>query len=193
MKAVDRLPDCYKEFYSVNLQKDKKIALLINGIALAIGILMFITMNCFVPISTLFSMELGIAAYAIRMLSIAVLSGLYIVLHELVHGISMKLCGTKKVKYGFTGMYAFAGSDDYYGKKSYIFIALAPVVLWGIVLAVINFLVPNEWVWVIYFLQMFNITGAAGDFYVTVKFLRFPEDILIKDCGVSIVVYSEKR
>ena len=26
----------------------------------------------------------------------------------------MKLCGTKKIKYGFTGLYAFAGSDDYY-------------------------------------------------------------------------------
>ncbi|MBQ5905573.1 MAG: DUF3267 domain-containing protein [Clostridia bacterium] len=191
MKSVNILPEGYKEFYSVDLQKDKKMSLLVNGIAFVIGLLMFIPMNFFVPISTLFSMENGMAEYMIRMLSIAVLTVIYMVLHELVHGISMKLCGTKKVKYGFTGMYAFAGSDDYYGKKPYIFIALAPVVLWGIVLAVINFCVPYEWIWVVYFLQIFNISGAAGDFFVTAKFSGFSEDILVKDHGVGMVVYSK--
>ena len=191
MKSVNILPEGYKEFYSVDLQKDKKMSLLVNGIAFVIGLLMFIPMNFFVPISTLFSMENGKAEYMIRMLSIAVLTVIYMVLHELVHGISMKLCGTKKVKYGFTGMYAFAGSDDYYGKKPYIFIALAPVVLWGIVLAVINFCVPYEWIWVVYFLQIVNISGAAGDFFVTAKFSGFSEDILVKDHGVGMVVYSK--
>ncbi|MBQ1996520.1 MAG: DUF3267 domain-containing protein [Clostridia bacterium] len=191
MKSVNILPEGYKEFYSVDLQKDKKMSLLVNGIAFVIGLLMFIPMNFFVPISTLFSMENGMAEYMIRMLSIAVLTVIYMVLHELVHGISMKLCGTKKVKYGFTGMYAFAGSDDYYGKKPYIFIALAPVVLWGIVLAVINFCVPYEWIWVVYFLQIVNISGAAGDFFVTAKFSGFSEDILVKDHGVGMVVYSK--
>lgn len=190
MKSVNILPEGYKEFYSIDLQKDKKMSLLVNGVALVIGLLMFIPMNFFVPISTLFSMENGMAEYMIRMLSLAVLTILYMVLHELVHGISMKLCGTKKVKYGFTGMYAFAGSDDYYGKKPYIFIALAPVLLWGIVLAVINFCVPHEWIWVVYFLQIFNISGAAGDFFVTAKFSGFPEDILVQDHGIGMVVYS---
>lgn len=190
MKAVSALPEGYKELYKIDLQKDKKTALPVNGIALVIGLIMFIPMNLIVPVSALFSMEKGLTDYAVRMLSVAALTVLYMVLHELVHGASMKLCGTKKVKYGFTGMYAFAGSDDYYGKKAYIFIALAPVVLWGAVLAVINFFVPYEWIWVIYFLQIFNISGAAGDFFVTVKFSRFPEDILVKDHGVGMVVYS---
>ena len=104
----------------------------------------------------------------------------------------MKICGTKKVKYGFTGMYAFAGSEDYYDKKSYIFIALAPVVLWGIVLAIVNCFVPVEWFWVVYMIQIMNISGAAGDLFVTVKFSRFPQDILIRDHGVGMKVYSQK-
>ncbi len=116
----------------------------------------------------------------------------YMILHELVHGISMKLCGTKRVKYGFTGLYAFAASEDYYEKKPYIFIALAPVILWGFVLAVINIFVPAEWIWIVYFVQIMNISGAAGDFYVTIKFLSLPEDILIKDHGVGMAVYSKK-
>jgi len=148
---------------------------------------------CFlVPISTLFSMESGMSAYFLRFGVLLILIFLYMVLHELVHGIAMKMCGTKKVKYGFTGLYAFAGSEDYYDKKSYIFIALAPVVLWGVVLAVINPFVSAEWFWVVYMIQIMNLSGAAGDFLVTVKFSRLPADVLIQDYGVGMKVYSQE-
>lgn len=78
-------------------------------------------------------------------------------------------------------------------KKAYIFIALAPVVLWGIVLAVINAFVPEAWFWVVYLLQVINLSGAAGDLFVTVKFSRFPKDILVRDYGVGMTVYSEMQ
>ena len=191
MKATGTLPEGYKEIYSVDLQKDKKMALLVNLLAICIALLLAVPMHFLVPISTLFDMEGGLAAYTIRFAALLVLMIVYMVLHELVHGIAMKICGTKKVKYGFTGLYAFAGSEDYYGKKSYIFIALAPVVLWGIVIAIINPFVPVEWFWVVYFIQIINLSGAAGDFFVSVKFSRFPQDILIKDHGVGMTVYSK--
>ena len=117
---------------------------------------------------------------------------LYLVLHDLVHGIAMKLCGTRRVHYGFTGMYAFAGSDDYYDKSGYIMIALAPIVVWGVVLAVLNLLVPTAWFWVVYLIQISNLSGAAGDLYVTVKFSRLPRDILVRDSGVAMTVYARR-
>ena len=190
MRAVKVLPQGYKEIYSIDLQKDKKLALLVNLIAVAIAVLLIVPMHFFVPISTLFDMEDGLGKYTMRFFAIFVLMIVYMVLHELVHGIAMKLCGTQTVKYGFTGMYAFAGSSDYYGKKAYIFIALAPVVLWGIVLAIINPMVPVEWFWVVYFIQIMNVSGAAGDLFVTVRFSRFPKDILVRDHGVGMTVYS---
>lgn len=192
MKAVKTLPESYKEIYSVDLQKDKKKALLVNAIAVIIAILMAVPMNSIVPISSLFSMEDGFGSYFLRFFVLIVLIVAYMVIHELIHGVAMKICGTQKIKYGYTGMYAFAGSDDYYGKGAYIFIALAPVVLLGIVLAAVIPFVPNEWFWVVYFIQITNISGAAGDFFVTVKFAGFPKDILVKDYGVSMVVYSKK-
>ena len=190
MKAHETLPEGYRELCSIDLQKNKKTMLLVNAAAIIIAVAMVVPACFYVPISALFDMENGFAGYIIRFASIAVLSVLYIVLHELVHGIAMKLCGTKKVKYGFTGMYAFAGSEDYYDKKAYVFIALAPVVLWGIVLAIINPFVPAEWFWVVYLIQISNISGAAGDFFVTLKFSRFPKDILVRDYGVGMTVYS---
>lgn len=190
MRAVESLPAGYREIYSVNLQKNKKIAIVLNVIALIIAAVMIVPMNAFVPISSLFSMENGIINYLIRFFVFIASMIAYICLHELIHGITMKAFGTKQVKYGFTGLYAFAGSEDYYDKKSYIIIALAPVVVFLFVLAVINVLVPLEWFWVVYFLQILNVSGAAGDLFVTFKFSQMPKDILVQDSGVGMTVYS---
>ena len=190
MKALHTLPENYRQIFSVDLQKDTKLALLINVFALLIAAVLVVPMHFYIPISTLFDMEKGLGAYILRFGVLLLALVAYMVLHELVHGITMKLCGTKKVRYGFTGLYAFAGSEDYYDKRSYIAIALAPVVVWGVVLAVVNALVSAEWFWVVYIIQIINISGAAGDMYVTAKFLTLPSDILVKDIGVSMTVYS---
>jgi len=182
MKSTNTLPEGYKRIYSVDLHKNKKMLFTVNVTAIIIMLAMILPVCFYIPI--------GIPGF----LHLAVLIAgyiLYIILHELVHGIAMKLCGTKKVKYGFKGVYAFAGSDDYYGKKSYIFIALAPVILWGIVLLAINLFVPAQWFWAVYFIQIGNVSGAAGDFFVTLKFFRMPADILVKDYGVGMEVYSK--
>lgn len=189
MKAIGVLPEDYGEIYSLNLQKDKRTAIIVNLLALAIAAVMAVSMNFFVPVTSVFDMSGGIVRYFLRLAALIVLMVLYTVLHELVHGIAMKLCGTKRVKYGFTGLYAFAGSEDYYDKKSYIFIALAPIVLWGTVLAAVNFFVPTEWFWIVYMIQLINISGAAGDMFAAVKFSRMPKNILIQDSGVSMRVF----
>lgn len=193
MNAISSLPENYREIYAVDLQKNKKIALLVNVLAIVIAVAMVIPVNFRIPIRHLFDMSEGFAAYFARFGVLFAAIVVYMVLHELVHGITMKLFGTQKVKYGFTGLYAFAGSDDYYSKKPYIIIALAPVVVWGVVLAIINTLVPITWFWVVYLIQICNISGAAGDFYVTWKFLRMPRDILIRDSGVEMVVYAREE
>lgn len=191
MKAISQLPDGYREIYSVDFQKDKKLSLRINVLALFIGVLLAVPAHFIVPIFTLFDMSQGMGAYFLRFGVLMVALIAYMVLHELVHGVAMKLCGTKRVKYGYTGLYAFAGSEDYYDKTAYIFIALAPVVLWGVVLLVLQFFVPTSWFWVVYCVQMTNLSGAAGDYYVTARFSRLPKDILVRDSGVSMCVYSD--
>ena len=193
MRSFSKLPDGFVEIYSIDLKKNKKAALLVNALAIIIGVALAIIGHFIVPITTLFSMDSGITMCMLRHLVLVISLILYIILHELVHGIAMKICGTKKVKYGFTGLYAFAGSNDYYDKISYIFIALAPIVVWGIILAVINIFVPAEWFWVVYFIQLSNLSGAAGDLYVTVKFSKMPRDILIFDYGVGMKVFSNQQ
>jgi len=193
MKAYESLPEGYGEILAIDLQKNKKLMLLVNGIALVIGVAMYFTGSAKVPISALFDFSAGMGAYFARFGVLLVGMVAYIVLHELTHAAVMKLCGTKKVRFGFTGMYAFAGSDDYYAKLPYIAIALAPIVLLGIVIGVINALVPDNWFWVLYFFQIMNISGAGGDLYVTCRFSTLPKDILIRDYGVGMKVYSRAK
>ena len=192
MRKFENLPDDYREIYSIDLQKDKKMSVIVNGLAIVIAALLAIPMNFVVPFYTMFNLENGTKDMLIKYGVLIALIITYMILHEIVHGIAMRICGTKKVKYGFTGLYAFAGSKDFYDIKSYIFIALAPVVLWGVILGVVNLFVPIGWFWVVYLIQIVNLSGAAGDLFVTIKFSRLPKDILVQDYGVAMKVFSKE-
>ena len=192
MRKFENLPDDYREIYSIDLQKDKKMSVIVNGLAIVIAALLAIPMNFVVPFYTMFNLENGTKDMLIKYGVLIALMITYMILHEIVHGIAMRICGTKKVKYGFTGLYAFAGSKDFYDIKSYIFIALAPVVLWGVILGVVNLFVPIGWFWVVYLIQIVNLSGSAGDLFVIIKFSRLPKDILVQDYGVGMKVFSKE-
>lgn len=188
-KSVEVLPEGYGEILHIDLQKDKKLALVVNGLGAVVMAVMLAVAACFVPFGSLYDVS-GTAELVGKFLALFGGFAVYMVLHEAVHGIAMRhYCGAK-VKYGFTGAYAYAGSEGYYCRKDYTVIGLAPVVVWGILLAVLNFVVPTSWFYVVYFIQVGNISGAAGDLYVAWRMNKLPADILVRDSGVSMTVYS---
>lgn len=190
---VTQLPHGYTEILHLDLQKDKKPALLVNILAILIAVVMCVTAYFFIPLPSFFATSGGARISLLH--SVVLLAGmiLYMFLHELVHGICIKHFSGKSAHYGFTGLYAYAGSDVYFDKKSYLFIALAPIVFWGIVLLVLNCVIDISWFWVIYFIQVCNISGAAGDLYVTCQFAKLPSDILVQDSGIAMTVYSAEK
>ena len=163
MKAISHLPAGYRQIDSIDLQKDKKAALTVNALALLIGAAMILGANLFVPIASLFTGSDNLTV-GLRFLVLGVSIFAYLFLHELVHGIVMKALGTKKVRYGFTGLYAFAGSDDYYDKSGYLTVALAPILTFGVLFAAILPLVPQGWFWVVYLLHPAFILWKKGSF-----------------------------
>lgn len=183
------LPEDYKQIFEIDLVKNKKQMLFVNVMAAVVMIAMMIIGAAIVPLRHLFEGNYLISLIKVLALWAGYMA--YIVLHELVHGVFMKHYSGVKPKYGFTLLYAYAGSTAYFNKKSYIIIALAPVVIWGIVLGVLCAAVPADWFWIPYFIQAGNISGAAGDAYVTYKMLTFPKDILVNDTGVAMTVYSK--
>ena len=189
MKSYRELPQGHRQILTIDLQKNKKLALMVNGLALLIAAAMIAVALPLVPIGSIFVNDdlRGI------LIKLAVMYGgmfVYIILHEAVHGIVMRRFSDAKVRFGFTGLYAYAGSDAYYCRKHYIIIALAPIVVWGVVRGILNVLVPEEWFYVVYMIQMTNVSGAAGDLYVSWKMSRLPADILVQDVGIAMTVYS---
>jgi len=186
LKSYTQLPAGYKQILHIDLQNDKKLMLIVNVLAVVISVVMIVVAAFFMPLSRFWAFNLT----QLVVLCLGFIA--YMVLHELVHGITMRCFSEAKVKYGFTGMYAFAGSDAYYCRKHYVIIALAPIVVWGIVLGILNFAVPNNWFYVVYLIQLGNISGAAGDLYVSWCFRKLPADILVRDTGVAMTVFSRE-
>ncbi len=115
---------------------------------------------------------------------------LYIPLHELVHGLAMLALSGVMPKFGLRLPYAYAGSEVWFDKRSHIITALAPVVLWGVLLQVAIARLPAPWFWPLWIVQISNLSGSAGDIYCVWALLRMKGDLLIQDTGVRMRVYK---
>ena len=182
---MKELPNQYQLILSLDLQNNKKQFFIVNVLSFLIMIPMLIIGHLYNPIFNLF--ENGG-----QMIFIFIGIVIYMILHELVHGIFMYYYSKEKSFFGFTGGYAYAGSHCYYYKKPYLVIALSPIIILGAILLVLN-IIFTEYFWLIYFMQIANISGAAGDLYVTYRFLKLDDNVLVKDIGVSMDVYGVSK
>lgn len=190
MKAYRTLPESYTEKMHLNLQKDKKAMIIINVAGTVAMILVFIAGHFIVPLPAFFADDSAPGIF-IRLFAALLGYAAYMIFHEMTHAAVMKAVGGGKVVFGFTGIYAFAGShEDYFDKIAYRCIALAPLCVWTIILFCIALALPDAWFWVIWFIQAGNIGGAAGDVYVTLKLWNQPPSILVKDTGIDMTVYD---
>ncbi len=193
MHCIQVLPETCREILHIDLQHDKKAATVVNLAALLVSAVMAVIGHLFVPFRYFHAPEEGIAAAFLRLLVMIAGMFLYIVLHELTHAAAMKHYRAGKLRFGFTGLYAFAGSEgDYFDKSAYRVIALAPLAVWTLLLTPGLILAPRSWFWVLYFIQIANISGAAGDVYVTLRLHRFPDTIWVRDTGVDMTVYGSE-
>ena len=191
MKAIQKLPDGCTQVESIDLQKDRKTALKVNGLALASVVVMALLFRPSQPLNSLFDLDSGLGPYVLRFAALLLGTFAYIVLHELTHGAVMRLAGGKQVRFGFTGMYAWAGSEqDYFDKPAYLCVALAPLLLWGVLFGVLQALVDGGWAWVVWWWQMINVSGSMGDVYVSARMLPRRGTLWVRDTGVSMSVFA---
>ena len=192
MKGLFELPDGYAEIRRIDLKKDKKFTILLNVAALVLFAVMLvlgllISPLC-IPIVLTKSMN-AILVFALLIVAIVA----YIICHELVHGLFFRVFTGKKAKYGFNGIFAYAYSDAYVSKVPYVIIGLAPVIVFGIIFLVLNIVLPQEWFWFVYLLQIMNISGAVGDFYITYLVCKSPTDLLAHDEVPAMIFYSREK
>ena len=192
MYATQHLPPHYTVKLKIDLKNNKRQFYLVYAISFLILAVFLVPVCFFVPIAPLFEGLTSGDPLPVLLRLGTLCAGLfaYILLHELVHGVFIRLFTGKRARYGFSLAFAYAYSDCYFAKWPYLTIALAPVLFWGTVLALLTPIVPLSWFWVVYIIQLTNLSGAAGDLYVTVRLWRLPRHALIKDDGTAMTVYN---
>ena len=117
----------------------------------------------------------------------------YMILHEVIHGIFIRALSKTKPVYGMKSFYLYAGSRGYLDRRSYVIISLAPMLIWGVILAVLALVLPPDWFWLVHIVQIANIAGSAGDIYCSLRVLRAPKSILIQDLGTGMKLYVSEN
>lgn len=183
------LPEGYWEIWQIDLRKNRKTMQEVSIVALLIAVAFFLLGVTIEPIHLVFDSLLSL----LRILGMLLAFVVYALGHELVHGFFIRIFSGKGARYGFAGHYAYAGSEAYFTRKQYLVIAFAPVVFFGLLFLLLQIFLPNNWFWVVYLLQIFNLSGAAGDFYVSYHALKMPADLLVQDAGTSMRMYSRTQ
>lgn len=181
MRAYSRLPEGYRLKERIDLIRNRKQLLFVNGLSIALAVLTVAAGFLLKPAAARFGWLQCLVATA----AIAV----YIVGHEAVHGVLMWLISREKPRFGFKLMYAYAGSTAYFDKRAYLLIAIAPLAVWAIVLGVLAFALPAVCFWPVWAVQVMNVSGAAGDLYVFFHLIGHAPSILVQDDGAAMKVY----
>lgn len=193
MSSFSVLPPDYRVLTVIDLEKDKKAFWFVNILSLVIALVLLVIGLFVSPLEFETDADNYLTDWILP--SVVLLAGmfLYILLHEAVHGVFMYAFSRVRPHFGFRSVFVYAGSNAFFDKKQYIIIALAPVVIWGMVLLIACLFCQGVWFWTAYFIQILNIGGAAGDFYVSVKLSGYPKDILIQDTGTRMTVFARMR
>ena len=111
---------------------------------------------------------------------------IYVPLHELTHGAVMLALSGVRPSFGIKLPYAWCGSKVWFDKSSHNITALAPVILWGIVLQALIAALPSQWFWPLWLVQLSNLSGSAGDICCVYYLAHMKGDLLIQDTGTRM-------
>lgn len=178
-----KLPSNYRESQTIDFKKDRKFAIAIQAIFVAIAVMAVI-------IPLLFSVRLGTTWSPILTIPATFLAALiYMAVHEATHGVMLQVLTKVKPSYRVRFPFLTTGNRAYLTRRSTAIVALAPAVLWGVVLSAVLLTIPADFQLTAYILLALNFAGSSGDFVETFVVERLPRNALVKDDGNKIRVF----
>ncbi|MBW8012540.1 MAG: DUF3267 domain-containing protein [Chloroflexi bacterium] len=194
MQPTKQLPDEYQEIYSLDLSKNIRAQLILNGVAL---ILMLVFGWFFAGISLILTPGtwpnnlanmLGTSNLVIILAALLLMP----VLHEAAHGLFFWLFTRQRVKFGFKLGYAYAAAPEWYlPRKQYLVVACAPITILSFIgVALMPIMPVFAFPGLLLFLS-FNAGGSVGDMFVAWKITQYHSNVLINDQGDSFIIYGK--
>lgn len=192
--CYSELPEGYKLVKEVDAVKDKKFVVLLNVVAGVIMILAAILLwvlrfklfggsgevSVFLPLDVepVWQLELFL-------LILVICTVVYLVLHELTHGIVYKLLTHEKLKFGLTLSCAYCGVPHVFvTRKTALLSLITPLSLFSLVFLLMVFLTDGWLATMAILLFSIHFGGCSGDMYDTWLLLTsLRGDILMNDTG----------
>ncbi len=188
--CYEELPNNYQEVYCIDA-KDKKVVIWFHIVNILLMAVVMVTCYFIKDVNLVNSLKND----NILIPTLIMLVGMvvYIILHELTHGIVYKIMTKRKLTFGMTLSVAFCGVPDVYvSKKTALFAILAPFVVFNIVYIVLLIIVPANII-AFYVILLFGIHfgGCVGDLYGTyVLLFKMSNKCLMNDTGPKQTFYE---
>jgi hypothetical protein len=131
---------------------------------------------------------------ALDVLVILVLATVFVVPHELLHGLAIRYYGGEAT-YGvglahFILPYAYATTDHEFTRNQFVVVLMTPlIVMTGVG---VPLMLAFEWGWLVVPLAA-NAAGAVADVWMTMTLLGFPEDVRLEDHADGVRIVGDKR
>ena len=199
MQPTQTLPSDYALAGTIDITKDQRLLLLLNGLGLVFliagGYLFFMAIISLRPLvannpfSIVFSsslLETLLLIGAVLALTVA-----HVLIHEAIHGICFWWFTRSMPRFAFRWTHAYAAAPDWYlPRNRYLLTALAPLVVISLAGLLLAWVVPVSWLLALWFVLTSNAGGSVGDLWVVIWLLRQPADCLANDRGDAVSLYN---
>ena len=116
----------------------------------------------------------------------------FIIIHESVHLIFMKIFSKERLCLSFKFPTISVGSNGKFSKRQFIIIALAPVVILGVVLALLIIFCSESYKFFLSILLILNFAGSGGDYLQVFEMRKYSMDTFFQDNSIETSVYKKK-
>lgn len=187
------LPENYEVFKTIDAKKPS-VGIILNLLAFFITVVLAWTLTQ--EELRLFLSNMGSLDALVKLWIFLAIMIVYMILHELVHGIAYKVLTKEKLTFGLTLSVAYCGVPHIYVKRIASLIAtLAPFVLFSFFFGIIGLLNLSSTIsFFSYLMLSVHVGGCAGDLWVAfiLIFSHRKRNILVNDSGPKQTFYVEK-
>ena len=84
------------------------------------------------------------------------------------------------------------GSNGKFSKSQFMIVALAPVIIWGVILILLMLFSPKEYTFFLTILLILNFAGSGGDYLQVFEMRKYSNDTFFQDSSNETTVYKKK-
>lgn len=177
------LPENYRLHSTLDLKEDKRAAT-------AIKVAFILTVAAMIVLALVLDLPFGSTLSTGASVAITVTACLiYMLVHELTHAAMLWWLTQERPTIRVRLPYLITGSPAILTRSRAVVVALAPTVLYTLVLLDLLRTLPSQFFLTVYVVLVLNVAGSAGDVQQTHAFLRLPRTALIRDTGKETSVF----